>query len=208
MQPGSQSKLYNEGAAAQQALKREATTRQMHNKELHAKQSIRRRQQEYDQAVKARLAQDAAVSNKSDMNAQHAQQPPKLAAASGAALGLSGPRVKKLQAFVRHPRPPQLPTPPRHLSRMPDNILLPDIGGKESIQPRQQSRMPDNIVLPGIDGKQSIQRYTSNGMADVLMDDESGQAISGMTAGSPNSLLPRLVSQASSARRLTQELPP
>ncbi|KAA6428312.1 MAG: hypothetical protein FRX49_01908, partial [Trebouxia sp. A1-2] len=134
----SPSRLYDERAAAQQALKREALSRRLHNKEFHAKQSIRQKQQEYDQAVKARLAQDCTVSGskgsssttRSHAGAKHAQQLPELAATSGAIL-LSGPRAKKLQ--VRHPRPAQLPTPPRQLSRMPDDILLPDINSSDSV---------------------------------------------------------------------------
>lgn len=119
------------------------------------------------------------------MGAKHAQQLPELAATSGAIL-LSGPRAKKLQAFVRHPRPPQLPRPPRQLSRMPDDILLPDINSRDSVQ----------------------QPYIINdGMADLLIDNESSQPpVLSTHAGSMTSLLPTLGSQGS-MRRLTQELP-
>ena len=194
-QLGSSSRLYDESAAAQQAFKREALSRRLHNKEFHAKQSIRKRQQEYDQAVKARLAQECAVSSskgsgsttRSHLGAKRAQQLPELAATSGAIL-LSGPRAKKLQAFVRHPRPPQLPTPPRQLSRMPDDILLPDINSRDSVQ------------RPYI---------INDDMADLLVDNqlESSQPpILSTHAGSMTSLLPPLGSQGS-MRRLTQELP-
>ncbi|DBA96423.1 TPA: hypothetical protein ACH3X1_015319 [Trebouxia sp. C0004] len=178
-QLGSPSRLYDESAAAQQAFKREALSRRLHNKKFHAKQSIRKRQQEYDQAVKARLAQDCAVSNskgggsttRSHMGAKHTQQLPELAATSGAIL-LSGPRAKKLQAFVRHPRPPQLPTPSRQLSRMPDGILLPDINSRDSVQ-------PPYII--------------NDAMADLLTDNESSQPhILSTHAGSMTSLLPTL----------------
>ncbi len=189
-QLGSPSRLYDESAAAQQAFKREALSRRLHDKEFHAKQSIRKRQQEYDQAVKARLAQDCAVSSgkgsssttRSHMDAKHAQQLPELAATSGAIL-LSGPRAKKLQAFVRHPRPPQLPTPPRQLSRMPDDILLPDINSRDSVQ------------RPYI---------INDDMADLLVDNESSQPP--MLSTHAGSKLPMLGSQGS-MRRLTQELP-
>ena len=191
-QLGSPSRLYDESAAAQQAFKREALSRRLHNKEFHAKQSIRKRQQEYDQAVKARLAQECAVSSskgsssttRSHMGAKHAQQPPELAATSGAIL-LSGPRAKKLQAFVRHPRPPQLPTPPRQLSRMPDDILLPDINSRDSVQ------------RPYI---------INDDMADLWVDESSQPPMLSTHAGSRTSLLPTLGSQGST-RRLTQELP-
>jgi len=191
-QLGSPSRLYDESAAAQQAFKREALSRRLHDKEFHAKQSIRKRQQEYNQAVKARLAQDCAVSSdkgsgsttRSHMGAKHAQQLPELAATSGAIL-LSGPRAKKLQAFVRHPRPPQLPTPPRQLSRMPDDILLPDINSRDSVQ------------RPYI---------INDDMADLLVDESSQPPMLSTHAGSKTSLLPTLGSQGS-MRRLTQELP-
>ena len=189
----SPSRLYDERAAAQQALKREALSRRLHNKEFHAKQSIRQKQQEYDQAVKARLAQDCTVSGskgsssttRSHAGAKHAQQLPELAATSGAIL-LSGPRAKKLQ--VRHPRPAQLPTPPRQLSRMPDDILLPDINSS------------DSVWRPYI---------INDDMADLLVDNQfeaSQPPMLSTHAGSKTSLLPTLGSQGS-MRRLTQELP-
>ncbi len=188
--PAVESKLYDESAAAQQAFKREALSRRLHNKEFNAKQSIRKRQQEFDVAVKARLAQDAAMSSKtsssgrSQVGAKRAQQLPELTATPSSGGGLSGPRARKLQAFVRHPRPPQLPTPPRQLSRIPDDLLLPDINGTG--------------------GKQ--RSYASDSMANLLIDDEaSQQATSGIgTVGSQASLLPELVSQRSSMRRMTQ----
>ncbi len=191
-QMGSPSRLYDESAAAEQASKREALSRRLHNKEFHAKQSIRKRQQEYDQAVKTRLAQDCPVSSgkgsssttRSHMGAKHAQQLPELAATSGAIL-LSGPRAKKLQAFVRHPRPPQLPAPPRQLSRMPDDILLPNINSRDSVQ------------RPYI---------INDDMANLLVDESSQPPMLSTHAGSKTSLLPTLGSQAS-MRRLTQELP-
>ena len=191
--------VFDERTAAQQAFRKEAMSRRLHDKEFHAKQSIRKRQQEYDQAVKDRLLQDAALSSSKNSigstrahaganHAQHAEQLPDVTARVGAAGLMSGPRAKKLQAFVRHPRPPQLPAPPRQPSRIPDDLLLPEIVGRPS--------------------KQST--YNSDSMANLLMDDDQTrqQSHEGIGVSSPQeSLLPRLVSQKSGMRRLTQELP-
>ena len=196
---------FDQDAAAQQAFKREAVSRRLHDKEFHAKQSIRKRQQEYDQAVKARLAQDAAMSSndasgksdKAHLKAKHAQHAPHAeqlpdvtAAVGGAGLltgSMAGPRARKLQAFARQPRLPQLPPPPRQQSRIPDDVLLPDITGRSSKQ----------------------LAYNSNSMDDLLMEDDTPRQrpVSVMEEAIQSVLLPPLVSQSSTMRRLTQEVP-
>ena len=188
------SKLYDESSAAQHAFRREAQSRRLHDKEFHAKQSIRKRQQEYDQAVKARLAQDAAgnkMFNSSANVAKRAQQQLQsvsdLQAGSSASGSLSTPKAKKLQAFARHPRPPQLPPPPRQLSRIPDDVLLPDISSKGSKHSKY-----------GSDGMASFLAVNDN---DLQTDHDGGNIKSQM------SKLPKLSSQASSMRRMTQEMP-
>ena len=178
-------KLYDEASAAQHAFRKEAQSRRLHDKEFHAKQSIRKRQQEYDDTVKARLAQEpTAISahGGSAMVAKRAQQ--QLQAVSDLQTGtgsLSGPRAKKLQAFARHPRPPQLPAPPRQISRIPDDFMLPEIAGK---------------------GTKSS-RYGNDGMANLLADDDDQRNNIDSIIGPQISPMPRLASQA---RRLTQEM--
>ena len=197
--PGPQlpGKLYEETAAAQQALKREAQSRRLHDKEFHAKQSIRKRQQEYDQAVKARLAQDVAQgSTLSDSNAaKYAQQQLQaLQASSGlqSSLGasLSSPRARKLQAFARQPRPLQLPAVPKQLSRIPDDIVLPDICGNDSRQSRHENASMANLLMNGDDVYSSYQP-ASLGSSETKSDMSS---------------LPKISSQRSSMRRMTQEM--
>ena len=71
--------------------------------------------------------------------------------------------------------------------------------------------MPDDILLPDINSRDSVQRpyIINDDMADLLVDNqlESSQPpILSTHAGSMTSLLPPLGSQGS-MRRLTQELP-
>lgn len=188
------SKLYDESSAAQHAFRREAQSRRLHDKEFRAKQSIRKRQQEYDQAVKARLAQDAAGNDTRNTIASVAKRAQKqlqsvLELQAGLGGSLSGQKAKKLQAFARNPRPPQLPPPPRQLSRIPDDVLLPDIHRKGSKSSKY-----------GNDGMASYLADTDCHLqADHMHDDSNIQ--------SQMSMLPKLSSQASSMRRMTQELP-
>lgn len=191
--PGATGKLHEETAAAKHARKREAELRRIHDKEFRAKQSIRKRQQEYDQAVKARLSQDVTQGGTlSDSKAaKYAQQHVQALQAEQSILGASssGPRAKKLQAFARQPRPPQLPAAPRQLSRIPDDVVLPEVDGNGSNKLRHESASMAHLM----DNDDHIPVYQR---AD-LGDSETGSKLP---------LLPQLASQRSSMRRMTQEM--
>ncbi|KAL3132447.1 hypothetical protein ABBQ32_009002 [Trebouxia sp. C0010 RCD-2024] len=188
--PGATGKLHEETAAAKHALKRQAELRRIHDKEFHSKQSIRKRQQEYDQAVKARLTQDVAQGAMlSDSNAaKYAQQQMQALQATKSSSGasMSGPRAKKLQAFARQPRPPQLAAAPRQLSRIPDDVILPDISGNGSKQSRHESA--------------SMAHLMNDDAAPVYQPTDVADKMSTLPA------LPKIASQQSSMRRMTQEL--
>ena len=197
-------KLYEETAAAQHALKREAQSRQLHDKDFRAKQSIRQRQREYDQAVKAQLAQDVAQgSTLSDSRAaQFAQQqlqalqdPPGVQTSPRAVV--SGPRARKLQAFARQPRPPQMPAPPisKQLSRIPDAVVLPNICGISSKQSGHHSTGMANLLSDGVDELDGSV-YSSHRPADLGSSDPKSDVSS----------LPQIASRRSSIRRMTQEM--
>lgn len=192
-------KLYEETAASQHALKREAQSRRLHDKEFRAKQSIRKRQQEYDQAVKARLAQEDAQDStlSHTRTAKYAQQ--QLQALQGSSgvqaspgAALSGPRARKLQAFARQPRPPQLPAIPKQLSRIPDDVVLPDICGIRRRQSGTESASMVNLI-DSLDDGTVISSYqpTDLGSSEPQSDVSS---------------LPKIATRRSSIRRLTQEM--
>lgn len=204
MLPQPPGKLYEETAAAQHALKREAQSRRLHDKEFRAKQSIRKRQQEYDQAVKARLAQDVAQgSTLSDSRAakyaqqqlQALQDPAGIQRSPRAVV--SGPRARKLQAFARQPRPPQLPAIPvsKQLSRIPDAVMLPDICGIGSKQSAHESASMANLLIDGVDESDSSV-YSSYRPADLGSSDSKSDVTS----------LPQIARRHSSIRRMTQEM--
>ena len=199
-------KLYDETVAAQHALKREAQSRRLHDKQFQAKQSIRKRQQEYDQAVKARLAQDVAQgSTLSDRRAaQYAQQ--QLQALQGPSgvqttprAAVTGPRARKLQAFARQPRPPQMPAFPisKQLSRIPDAVVLPNIYGTSSKQSGHQSASMANLLIDGVDESDgsvySSYRPACLGSSEPKSDSDV-------------SAFPQIASQRSRIRRMTQEM--
>lgn len=193
-------KLYEETAASQHALKREAQSRRLHDKEFRAKQSIRKRQQEYDQAVKARLAEDVAQGNtlNDTRAAKYAQQQLQaLQDSSGVQASpraaLSGPRARKLQAFARQPRPPQLPAIPKQLSRIPDDIVLPDICGISSKQSGIDSAGMANLLIDSVDDVTVSSSYqpTDLGSSEPQSDVSS---------------LPKITTRRSNIRRLTQEM--
>ena len=199
-------KLYEETAAAQHALKREAQSHRLHDKEFRAKQSIRKRQQEYDQAVKARIAQDVAQgSTLSDSRAakyaqqqlQALQDPPGVQTSPRAAV--SGPRARKLQAFARQPRPPQLPALPisKQLSRIPDAVVLPDICGISSKQSGQESASMANLLIDGVDESDGSVYSSYQLQSADLGSSEPKREMSS---------LPRIANQRSSIRRMTQEM--
>lgn len=200
MLPQLPGKLYEETAASQHALKREAHSRRLHDKEFRAKQSIRKRQQEYDQAVKTRLAQDVAQGRtlNDTKTAKYAQQ--QLQALQGSSgvqaspgAALSGPRARKLQAFARQPRPPQLPAIPKQLSRIPDDIVLPDIYGISSRQSGIESASMANLLIDSADEGTVISSYQP---ADLGSSEPQSDV----------SLLPKIATRRSSIRRLTQEM--
>lgn len=177
-----QSKLWNDTAAAQKAFSKEAQQRRLHSKEFHAKQSIRHRQQEYDQAVKARREQQGGLG---PLKQQNKPQPtldlPQIVpGVSGNATSLQGPRAKRLQAIARHPRPPELARPPRQVSRIPDDLFLPHIAG---FQPTSSAQ--------GLIAEASDRSNMQYGYGDVSYNAAAS--------------LPELVAQRS--RRLTQEMP-
>ena len=190
--PGATEKLHEETAAAKYTLKREAELRRIHDKEFRAKQSIRKRQQEYDQAVKARLTQDIAQgATLSDSKAaKYAQQQVQALQATQSSLGtsLTGPRAKKLQAFARQPRPPQLAAAPRQLSRIPDDVVLPDISGNGSKKSTQESASMANLLA-----NDDVPVYEAADLGNI-------ETKSTLPA------LPKIASQRSSMRRMTQQL--
>ena len=176
-----QTKLWNDTAAAQKAFRKEAQQRRLHNKEFHAKQSIRHRQQEYDQAVKARREQEGGLRPlKQQIKPQSTVDLPQIVPGiSGNATSVQGPRARRLQAIARHPRPPDLAKPPRQISCIPDDLFLPNVAGAQAPSSAQGliAETPDK----------SSMHY---GYSDASYDAAA--------------LLPQLVSQGS--RRLTQEM--
>lgn len=194
-----QSGLWNDTAAAQRAFRKEAQRRRVQQKEFHAKQSTRQRQQEYDQAVKARLAQGSDSSPVTAHRRRHTDSnvpivasqfrsdlPHIVPAVSGSTSTLQGPRAKRLQAIARQPRPPtELVRPPRQMSRIPDDVFLPDIASS------LPGRAANTVQLMG-EQSPRLNRILSTENDDCAVD-------------LPAVLLPQLSSQRS--RRLTQELP-
>ena len=188
-----QCSLWNDTAAAQRAFKKEAQQRRLHQKEFHAKQSIRHRQQEYDQAVKARLAQGMQPDARSSHSRVHVSSQSKsdlpqiVPGVSGSLTVLQGPRARKLQAIARQPRAPELARPPRQISRLPDDVFLPDRTGSQSSQPA------------GVVGTTQYKVAESPRLTNILST-EQDESTGDVSAG----LLPQLSSHRS--RRLTQEL--
>lgn len=186
---------WNDTAAAQRAFRKEAQQRRLHQKQFHAKQSIRQRQQVYDQAVKARLAQGlesvpvAASGKKSSSGLSKSDLPQIVSGVSGSPTMIQGPRAKRLQAIARQPRPPELARPPRQISRMPDDVFLPDIAGSKGAQ---LGPAGSNVALLV---KQSPR------LSNIISTEEYDDCTVDVSA----SLLPQLSSQRS--RRLTQEVP-